>query len=287
MSQQTEKDAGDSQEWQGEHWSVVGPSWRGIENVRHLVIFGDSYSQTQPHGYWFKPTDEEPLGIRYPGLTSAGGANWVGHLVYERPHPMLVYNYAKSGHKVAGIRDQIQAKFSGTHPPSETLAPETSMFMTWVGINDLASSADVGRMIDNLFVLQQYLYDKGARNFLFIDVPPVDRSPAYRNLTKRDGPSRMVLWNIELERRLRAFAAEKEAAGGPITAAYFSSHKVFTTFLDDPEEYGFPKSDVRRSGGEIWVDDLHPTPAVHAIIAKELDDMLNGIAVTTSQTDNI
>ncbi|KAG8840414.1 hypothetical protein FRB91_006115 [Serendipita sp. 411] len=202
---------------------------------------------------------------------------------------MLVYNYAKNGHRVAGIRDQIQAKFSGTHPPSENLAPETSITITvtWVGINDLAFSADVERMIDDLFVLQQYLYDKGARNFLFIDVPPVDRSPAYRNLTKRDGPSRMVLWNIELERRLRTFAAEKEAAGGPITATYFSSHKVFTAFLDDPEEYGFPKSDVRRSGGEIWVDHLHPTPAVHAIIAKELDDMLNGIAVATPQTDSI
>jgi hypothetical protein len=37
------------------------------------------------------------------------------------------------------------------------------------------------RLLDimkNLFDLQKTLYGAGARNFLFIDVPPMDRSPA-------------------------------------------------------------------------------------------------------------
>lgn len=29
-----------------------------------------------------------------------------------------------------------------------------------------------------LFELQEYLYNAGARNFLFIDLPPIERSPA-------------------------------------------------------------------------------------------------------------
>ncbi|KAG8795854.1 hypothetical protein FRC17_008067 [Serendipita sp. 399] len=137
--------------------------------------------------------------------------------------------------------------------------------------------------MNELFILQKELYDKGARNFLFIDVPPVNRSPAYRGTTRREEPSRMIRWNIELERRIRELAAETETAGDPITALYFSSHKVFTAFLDNPEEYGFPSGDIRRAGGAIWADYLHPTSAVHAIVAKDLESMLQRVAMATPQ----
>ena len=36
----------------------------------------------------------------------------------------------------------------------------------------------IGRLIDKLFELQLDLYDAGARNFLLIDLPPINRSPA-------------------------------------------------------------------------------------------------------------
>lgn len=32
--------------------------------------------------------------------------------------------------------------------------------------------------MENLMGLHEELYEAGARNFLFIDVPPIDRSPA-------------------------------------------------------------------------------------------------------------
>ncbi|KAG8805778.1 hypothetical protein FRC17_005339 [Serendipita sp. 399] len=135
-------------------------------------------------------------------------------------------------------------------------------------------SHDIYQAIDELLTLQQELYDKSARIFLFIDIPPVDRSPAYRGYRGRDHPTKMVLWNIELQHRIRTFAAEKKAAGYPITVLYFSSHKVIASILDDPEAYGFPKEDIKKDGGAIWVDQLHPTSAVHAVLAKELDLML-------------
>jgi hypothetical protein len=37
---------------------------------------------------------------------------------------------------------------------------------------------DHAKNMEKLFSLQDALYEAGARNFLFIDVPPIHRSPA-------------------------------------------------------------------------------------------------------------
>jgi len=41
---------------------------------------------------------------------------------------------------------------------------------------------DYKEQLDELFTLVNSMYDRGARNFLFVNVPPTDRSPAARNL---------------------------------------------------------------------------------------------------------
>lgn len=43
---------------------------------------------------------------------------------------------------------------------------------------DLSSDQAIAKAQRRLFNLQQELYEEGARNFLFIDVPPMTRSPA-------------------------------------------------------------------------------------------------------------
>lgn len=79
-----------------------------------------------------------------------------------------------------------------------------------------------------------------------------------------------------LGQRIKQFVEQKESDQDPITAMYFSSYKVFTSVLDGPENYGLA-NDQKKAGGTIWVDNLHPTSAVHAIIANELNKMLSSI----------
>jgi hypothetical protein len=67
--------------------------------------------------------------------------------------------------------------------------------VTWVGINDLAYESaelwfvsstescyryitDPAPGLQQLFELQSQLYEHGPRNFCYVDVPPVDRTPA-------------------------------------------------------------------------------------------------------------
>jgi hypothetical protein len=42
----------------------------------------------------------------------------------------------------------------------------------------LNSDEAIEEVQQKLFTLQQELYKEGARNFLFIDVPPIEKSPA-------------------------------------------------------------------------------------------------------------
>lgn len=52
------------------------------------------------------------------------------------------------------------------------------MVVTQIGINDCGMGLDARKQIQLLFQIQDTLYETGARNFLFLTVPPADRSPA-------------------------------------------------------------------------------------------------------------
>ncbi|PVG02298.1 hypothetical protein CPB86DRAFT_780720 [Serendipita vermifera] len=271
-------------EWKGEHWSLVGPSWTGFKDIRYLIIFGASYTQTNPFpASQFVPTEEEPLGIPFPGITSTEGpANWVGHLVYQRRPPILVYNYAISGHTVHGVANQVTHHFMDREAPVVPWSAKDTLFITQIGINDLFFSQDYDTILRNMFESQWKLYEKGARNFLFIDVPCVDRSPSWNVTTGPEQRLRYPAYNLRLQNKIRQFASSiSEAGRDPITVLYFSFYKVFTSILDAPEDHGFPCEDIRKKGGSIWYDNLHPTSKVHAILAAELDKFLSGVEPIT------
>lgn len=137
----------------------------------------------------------------------------VGYLVYEETKKqLLVYNFAKNGQTIKGVQAQVSSEFF-KRSSSIPWTPENSLFggfhpfcgrqtrlsdgdlVTWVGINDLAyqptdlffvstteyfyrSISDPAPALRRLFGLQDQLYEHGARNFCYIDVPPMDRSPA-------------------------------------------------------------------------------------------------------------
>jgi len=121
-----------------------------------------------------------------------------------------------------------------------------------------------------IFELQETLYEAGARSFLFIDVPPMNRSPAV--------PASLTLprydkWNIALRSSAEAFSSTHPAA----TVLLFSSHATFTRVLDDPVRHNFSATEVRRKKGEIWMDRLHPTSKMHSFVAKDLAEFLGTI----------
>ena len=144
-----------------------------------------------------------------------------------------------------------------------------------------------------LFQLQDELYQAGARNFLFIDVPPMNRSPAGENKLTLFGCLGLIETNelVPVERELdssvitnysnwnatlRRCAREFHTRYPDTTVLMFSAKDTFDKVLDDPETFGFSKEDCRKEGGAIWVDHIHPTSRMHEIIATDFERFLSG-----------
>jgi phospholipase/lecithinase/hemolysin len=77
---------------------------------------------------------------------------------------------------------------------------------------------------------------------------------------------RYTAWNELLQSHVRKFASDS----GHVSVFLFSAYQVVSAVLDDPEEFGFAEDDVSEQGGAIWMDDMHITSEVHAIIAERI-----------------
>ncbi|KAJ7916146.1 hypothetical protein B0H13DRAFT_1609715 [Mycena leptocephala] len=254
-----------------------GPNWKGFDALKFLVVFGDSYCDV---GYEYAnssiPSYDEPLGVKFPGVTHAepDEPNWVGHFIANyAPGQLLVYNYAKGGGRVHDVKNQIKFMFKqhiGERPASAPWTPEDTLFITWIGINDAGFGRDHGNNLEKLFEAQETLYDSGARNFLFVNVPPIDRSPVLANGKARN----YVDWNTELKKAVALFAT----AHPDTTVMIYSSWDTFNALLDDTTAHGFPAEDVRKANASIWVDKFHPTSRVHDFIARDMFAFLSAQA---------
>ena len=81
---------------------------------------------------------------------------------------------------------------------------------------------------------------------------------------------RVHAWNELLIGQANDFAKGSDKA----TVFVFSSHRVLTEVLDKPVDFDFAEEDAETECVGIWADDLHVTPAVHAILAERLLDSL-------------
>ncbi|KAH9966024.1 hypothetical protein BC827DRAFT_786476 [Russula dissimulans] len=262
--------------------SRLTPSWRGYFRIKKLMLFGDSYTHVGYSARAPVPTSSSPLGVAFPGqpVNEPGLPNWVGYLIRDHGHGhanMVAYNYARQWDTVTGVyTSQVSAEFLpavGMKPQWATWSASDSIFITWVGANDCRilytnDRAEITPVIANLFAAQDTLYRAGARNFLFIDVPPLYMSPIGASMG--DKVVRFGNWNDELRRGLANFAAGHPDA----TVMLFSAWDTFSRILSDPARYGFNPADRTTQGGSIWFDFMHPTSRVHSILAAEIAQFL-------------
>ncbi|KZT01321.1 carbohydrate esterase family 16 protein [Laetiporus sulphureus 93-53] len=192
-----------------------------------------------------------------------------------------------SCYSVAGstVEDDLECqleRFFEQYPKKKTpdskppLDANKSLYVLWVGTNDCgqADPSDLEDIVDSLFAngLDELYVKAGARNFLLIDVPPNERSPA-ATILSTDISKQYLMWNELLNERARLFAQESKNA----SVFLFSANAVISAILDAPDEYGFEEEDIFEEGGPIWLDDMHLTSDVHAIIAEKLEKALHSV----------
>ncbi|TCD69386.1 hypothetical protein EIP91_007733 [Steccherinum ochraceum] len=282
-----------------------GPVATPPPQANYWFSFGDSYTQTGFLPNETAPAVGNPLGNPpYPGYTAVGGTNWidVDTIVYNKSL-ILTWNYAYGGATidaklvtpyeptVLSLTDQVNQFLTGaaSKPASAPWTSSNSLFSFWIGINDIGNSyyqsgdrdAFSDTLLDAYFALIQKIVSVshlsmsavGGRNFLFINVPPVDRSPLMLGqATSAQTLEKSVItgFNTKLASRAAAF----KTANAGVQTWVFDSNAAFTTVLNDPQAYGFVDATSYGGTGDFWGNNLHPTSAVHEIIGKQIGQLL-------------
>ncbi|KAH8800373.1 hypothetical protein F5884DRAFT_891306 [Xylogone sp. PMI_703] len=287
----------------------------------YSFVSGDSYTTTTFNFTTSRPpSPSQPLGT-FPGATSADGENWVDYLtVTYNASLFLSYNLAFGGATLDGglvptnpstilsVKQQITGEFIPGYvsprsaPSAPNWAGRNTLFLIFIGINDVGNTYTRGTSFTtslNEQIFSEYaglvtqLYSVGARNFVFLNVPTIDRSPgtvargaAIAEMEKVD----IVQWNQMLVK----LADATKANHSDTNVWVFDNNALFTEVLNNkdtfPEtaglknitdfcaayENGTPTPDFFDTSCGVpvneyfWLNSLHIRPPMHQVIAQVL-----------------
>ncbi|CAE6333573.1 unnamed protein product [Rhizoctonia solani] len=276
--------------------SSAAPSGTPIPGVKYWFSFGDSYTQTGFDINGAKPAVGNPLGNpTYPGYTACGSVpNWVDLVTTKyNTSTLLTYNFAYGGATINAtlVQPYIPTVLSLIDQVSifldnKAVAPWTasnSLFSVFIGINDIGNSwyqsGDRGAfsevLLDSYFGLIKKIYDVGGRNFLFVNVPHVDRSPLMLSQSEDSRKAEAAVidgFNAKLAARASAFASANSGASSTSNLIF-----ILDTLLNSPTTYGFQDATSYGSASNLmWCNDYHVSSGVHDYFAKDVAALLKG-----------
>jgi phospholipase/lecithinase/hemolysin len=261
-----------------------------------LVIFGDSLSDV---GNIAQATGGIYPGQYYYNNRFSNGPVYAEALAIGLELPTTVRstaggdNFAYGGAKTSGtggleglfIRDIDEQV-------DQYLATRTTdpgaLFVVFAGSNDLVGGqANISVPINNLADDIGRLIADGARNFLVPNLPLLGHTPRYNG-----NPSTLATYNTRTQQFNAALSTMLDglALNHPAIALHrFDTAGLFNQALSNPAAFGFTNvtqpaapgiqpgassyntSQIAPNPNEyVFWDDLHPTAAVHAILAQHM-----------------
>ncbi|KAF9893694.1 hypothetical protein FE257_009862 [Aspergillus nanangensis] len=292
----------------------------GFSQIQDIFIFGDSYSKTGFDPSGTQPSSSNPLGnpSSVGRATSANGPNYVEYLTQMfNQSSVLTYNFGTGGATLNSsvvdskfsLLDELNDYYLPIYTRDEdaaTWANDTILFIVWVGINDINRSyldedPDMNPLIvDNYRRFVDTLYDTGARNFLLLNVPPLEKTPTV--LQDEKTPNRATLEKAAVEdynERLLGLVEEVEASYADVTVFHYDTHSLFNQVIEDPAQFEWTAdyktvtescaayedgSAIGRTKYDacdyavneyMWRDKFHVTWPIHKLLAEELAGVLS------------
>ena len=267
--------------------SLVSSVWANtVTQYSQIFVFGDSLSDTGnatiASGGIFPGANYAPGRFTdgsntTPSTTSPVGL-WVEQLAAKLgaadPQPFLNggTNYAfasatTGSNGLYDITDQINYFAMHYHQT----APSTALYTIWGGANDLffgsSTSGSAVSAADNLYNNIKTLAGNGAKDFLWVNLPPL-------GLTPRAGSN-----GGTLNQAVAAFNGEWAAdvaklQGQGISVVGVDVYSLFLQIAQNPGAYGFTNvtdpaqglSGINPNNYLFW-DKEHPTTAGHGVVA--------------------
>ncbi|KAI9052027.1 hypothetical protein LZ554_004281 [Drepanopeziza brunnea f. sp. 'monogermtubi'] len=256
----------------------------------YIFAFGDSYTQTGFNITLAPPSAQNPIGNPpLPGYTTSGGPNWLITLLTTPTPNILTYNFAYGGATtdaslitpyaptVLSLTDQV-ALFNTHLTAAPAWSSTNALFAIWIGVNDVgngwyaanwASTLPAALMAAYTAQLES-LYAAGARNFLALTVPPIQRTPMMlaNDVFAQDSVTQAVAtYNALLTDAVAKFAASK---GDVVKTWVVDSTPVFERALNDPAAFGAPDATCFNEDGVscLWFNDYHPGQAIQRLVGE-------------------
>ena len=183
-------------------------------------------------------------------------------------------------------------------------ADANALYVIWAGSNDYVqafsspesltvSPAELpGQATDNLLGAVESLYDLGARHFLVANLPDIGESPFANSLdevfpgTSAQFNAFTNAHNLLLETKLNNL----EASLSGIDLRILDANALFSDIIDRPSQFGFTDTNnsclvnfkplfefegvCDKPDEFVFWDDIHPTGAVHDLVAQLALDTL-------------
>jgi len=291
--------------------SALALTW---ETTEFMFVFGDSYTTT---GFNISAGVDSPD----PGFVSSNGPNWVQSVrdTFNVANTKI-FDLASGGATtdaalvtpfeptVLSLVDQV-AQFDSilaSKPIGAQWSSNNSLFAIMIGINDVGNSwswTNVTQsgfhmtLLDRYFGLMEDLFSNGARSFLFINVPAIDRAPLFVNDAQGPGATAQIRasladYNLQLAGRVASF--QNEHAADLDQVVLVDANGVFNTLLDNASVLGFVNSTGFCAAYEngtpsqttqidpcapvsnyFWLNTLHPLFSVHTILAHDITTALS------------
>jgi len=149
------------------------------------------------------------------------------------------------------------------------------------------SSTDV---IDNIlstkFQKVQELYEHGARHFLFIYVPNIDKSPLNKDNSLYFANSDVTYYNT----KVKAFGSNFASTHPDTNVLIYDAYMEYNYIIDHKDEFGIENvaDSCQDSGSKcdkkdstyFWYDKIQPSVRVQEALAQDLHEFLTSRQVT-------
>ena len=158
---------------------------------------------------------------------------------------------------VSSVSEQVEKLWFPTYAKSSaTWSSDDTLFAFFDGINDVGNSWWNGpeansQLYAKIFSVWRHLvdelYNQGARNFAFLNVPPVDRSPLVLANTpdQQEVEKAAILYWNDLIIQL---ATDVKQAFPDTNIFIADAWKVFTEVLDNPKSYAATANLMNTTG---------------------------------------
>jgi phospholipase/lecithinase/hemolysin len=218
---------------------------------------------------------------------------WLTYLLHpSSSSTLLSYNFAYGGattdaslvkpyaSTVLSLVDQVNEFESHLAPlPSSANSPSltssNTLFAIWIGVNDVGNawgdsnwSTLSKEIVNQYFAQAQKLYNSGARNFLFLTVPPIQKTPlvlAESSSVQSQEGAAVATYNSLLKAGVSSFKSKNSG----INTWVYDTTTPFNQAISNPTKYGAKDASCYNSDGTscLWWNNYHPGQAIHKLVS--------------------